>query len=222
LRSGRTKYSTELYQQYLRWYPEGQEGKRLKQVPEDVVITPTSLMMHYLGDGSVINQNNWQSMKVRLSTDGFKREGVQLLVDKLNKIGIKCHIDYDQRIQIKAKGVPYFFQYIGRTSPVKCYDYKFNLPIWRFESKRMSEVAEQLGVSYNRLSHIVKIGKLGCFRLSDKGRPRFLSSHIKQAEELIKAGEQKEKSLIPKLFLTSYLIVAVKFPETKSGIEDSF
>jgi len=186
---GRTLYSKELYEQYLRWYPEGQDGKRLKQVPKDVVITPTSVMMWYLGDGSVVHPQDESRIMLRISTDGFKKEGVEYLVEKLNKIGIKCHRNNDNRVQIKARGIPAFFNYIGRTSPVKCYDYKFDLPIWRFESKRMSEVAYQLGVNYNRLAHLVKIGKITTYRLSDKGRPRFLKKHIKRAEELIKLGE---------------------------------
>lgn len=185
---GRTKYSEDYYKEFLRWYPKA-DGKRLKQVPDDVEITPISVVMWYLGDGSLVKQNNWQSMKVRLSTDGFKREGVQILVDKLNELKIWCHIDFDNRVQIKARGIPAFFNYIGRTSPVSCYDYKFNLPEWRFESKRMKEVSEELGVSYNRLAHLVKIKKLGNFRLSEKGRPRFLPIHIKEAKKLIKIGE---------------------------------
>lgn len=186
--AGRTKYSTELYEQYLRWYPKT-NGRRIKQVPSDVIISPTSVMMWFLGDGSTTQPDEGKRIMVRLSTDGFKREGVQLLVDKMNKIGIKCHIDTDQRIFVKARGIPYFFQYIGRNSPVSCYDYKFDLPLWRFESKRMSEVSDLLGVDYQRLAYFVKIGRINTYRLSEKGRPRFLPIHIKKVEELIKSGE---------------------------------
>lgn len=186
---GRTKYSEELYEQYERWYPKNESGKRVKQVPKDVLITPISVMMWYLGDGSVINQNDWQMMKVRLSTDGFYRSGVEILEKKLNNLKIWCHIDFDQRIQIKAKGIPAFFNFIGRTSPVRCYDYKFDLPEWRFESKRMSEVCDELGVDYNRLSYFVKIGKVGTYRLTPNGRPRFLPKHIEEVKRLIKVGE---------------------------------
>lgn len=186
---GRTRYSKEWYEQYLRWYPEGQDGKRLKQVPDDVVISPTSVMIWYLGDGSVVHPNDDSRIMLRISTDGFKREGVELLVEKLNDIGIQCHRNNENRVQIKARGIPAFFNYIGRESPVKCYDYKFDLPTWRFESKRMKEVAEELGVNYNRLSHLVKIKKLETYRLTPAGRPRFLPIHIKRAGELIKQGE---------------------------------
>ena len=53
----------------------------------------------------------------------------------------------------------------------------------------MKAVADELGIEYQRLAHLVKIGKITTYRLSDKGRPRFLKKHIKRAEELIKLGE---------------------------------
>jgi len=186
---GSTLYSEEAYKQYIRWYPKNKTGKRLKQIPNDVEITPISVMMWYLGDGSLVKPEDNSTVMLRLSTDGFLKEGVLLLAKKLNDIGIKCHRNNDNRIMVDARGIPAFFNYIGRTSPVKCYDYKFDLPEWRFESKRMKEVAEELSVSYNRLSHLVKIKKINSFRLSEKGRPRFLPIHIEEAKKLIKVGE---------------------------------
>lgn len=185
---GNTRYKKELYHEFLRWYPEI-NGKRLKQVPDDVVISPTSVMIWYLGDGSVVHPQDESRIMLRLSTDGFEQSGVDLLVDILKDRGIKCHRNNDNRIQIKARGIPAFFQYIGRESPIKCYDYKFNLPIWRFESKRMREVSDNFDIDYHRLCYFVKTGKINTFRLSEKGRPRFLPKHIKKVEELIKAGE---------------------------------
>lgn len=186
---GSTRYSEEAYEQYLRWYPKNQEGKKLKQVPDDVEITPTSVMMWYLGDGSLVKPENDSTVMLRLSTDGFDPKGVELLVSKLKEVSILCHRNGDNRIMVNSRGIPAFFNYIGRVSPVKCYDYKFDLPEWRFESKRMKEVAEELDVSYNRLSHLVKMKKLSSFRLSERGRPRFLPIHIEEAKELIKIGE---------------------------------
>ena len=56
-------------------------------------------------------------------------------------------------------------------------------------SKRMREVADELNIDYNRLSHFVKIGKVNVFRLSLRGRPRFLPEHVDQVKELIKNGD---------------------------------
>ncbi len=186
--SGRTRHHPDIYKQYLRWYPENKNGQRVKQPPEDVRITPESVMRWYLGDGSVVVKNN--TISVRLSTDGFEESKVEMLVDRLKKKGIKCHRNNENRIRVDARGIPSFFDLIGRESPIKCYDYKFDkIPFWRFESKRMKEVAEELNVDYGKLSYFVSIGKVGAFRLSEKGRPRFLPEHIKGVKKLIKDGE---------------------------------
>tara|TARA_Y100000310_G_scaffold345250_1_gene463117 strand:- start:1668 stop:2669 length:1002 start_codon:yes stop_codon:yes gene_type:complete len=184
---GRTASHPDFYKQYKRWYHKNIDGKYLKQPPNDVRITPKSVMMWYLGDGSLVSENN--TIMVRLSTDGFDTERVEFLAKKLNSIGILCHRNNDNRIQIKAKGIPAFFDFIGRKSPVKCYDYKFDLPEWRFEAKRMRQVADELNVDYQRLAYFVKIGKIGCYRASGKGRPRFMEKHVSQAKELMKQGE---------------------------------
>jgi hypothetical protein len=181
--NGQTKTHPDFHKQYLRWYPDG--GK--KQPPEDVRITPKSVMMWYLGDGSLVQTGD--AIVVRLSTDGFTPENVEFLAEKLREKGIACHRNNDNRIWIKAKGIPAFFDFIGRQSPIKCYDYKFDLPEWRFEAKRLREVADELGVQYNRLSHLVKTGRLGCYRASAKGRPRMMPEHIESAKKLIMAGD---------------------------------
>ncbi|KKN07034.1 hypothetical protein LCGC14_1071130 [marine sediment metagenome] len=185
--NGNTRHHPDIYQQYLRWYPENKEGERVKQPPEDVKITPNSVMMWYLGDGSVVVKKS--SIMVRLSTDGFSKEKVEFLVSKLKGINIQCHLTMENRIMVNAKGVPAFFNFIGRKSPISCYNYKFDqIPSWRFEAKRMIEVVDELGVDYNRFSHLVKHKKIPCFRLSKNGRPRFLSEHISEAKKMLKNG----------------------------------
>jgi len=180
---GRTKFHPDLYKHYKRWYFSGDS----KQPPDDVRITPKSVMMWYLGDGSIVQKNN--TAVLRLSTDGFSVERVCFLSNRLKTLGILCHRNGDNRIMIEARGIPAFFGFIGRKSPVECYNYKFALPKWRYTAKRMKDVANDLSVSYNRLSYLVKIGKLKCYRASEKGRPRMLPEHIKSAKELIKSGE---------------------------------
>lgn len=166
----------DIHKQMQRWYPDG--GK--KQPPDDVRITPTSVMMWYLGDGSLVVDNEVNTVMLRLSTDGFLPERVEFLARRLKEVaGIECHRNGDNRIFIDAKGVPAFFDFIGRKSPVACYDYKFELPEWRLTSKRMKEVADELSVNYNRLSHLVKVGKVPCMRLTPKGKPRFLPEHVR-------------------------------------------
>lgn len=180
---GRTKFHPDLFDQYLRWY---QTGSR-KQPPNDIRITPKSVMMWYLGDGSLVQDQN--TVTIRLSTDGFSPDRVEFLSAKLRDKSILCHRNNDNRIMIKARGIPAFFNFIGRNAPVRCYEYKFNLPEWRFKAKRLSEVAKDLGVSYNRISHLIKTGRLKCYRASAKGRPRMLPEHIEMAKQLIHSRE---------------------------------
>lgn len=183
-----SKFHPDLYLQYQRWY-KYRDGKFIKSVPTDVRITPISVMMWYLGDGSLVTSEDNSTVMLRLSTDGFTKDEVEYLVIKLKELGIECHRNNDNRIMVNSKGIPAFFDFIGYTSPVNCYNHKFDLPEWRFKSKRMSEVCEELGVDYNRLSHLVKIGSIETFRLTPKGRPRFLPSHINKCRELMQSGE---------------------------------
>lgn len=181
--SGQTKFHPDLYAQYLRWYPINPNGKHEKQPPNDVRITPKSVMIWYLGDGSLVQETN--SVMLRLSTDSFTPEKVEYLASKLVEKGIQCHRNNDNRIQIKAVSIPAFFDFIGRKSPIPVFDYKFNLPSWRFEAKRMRQVASEIGIDYQRLAYLVKIGKIPCYRASENGRPRFLPEHIKIAKEVL-------------------------------------
>lgn len=185
---GRTKFHPDIYQQYQRWY-KYRDGKFIKSVPTDVRITPTSVMMWFLGDGSLVQPEDNSTVMLRLSTDGFTCDEVEYLVIKLIEKGIQCHRNKENRIMVDARGIPTFFDFIGRTSPVKCYDYKFNLPTWRLESKRMKDVANELKIDYNRLCYFVKIGRINCYRLSELGRPRFLPEHINECRKLIESGE---------------------------------
>ena len=186
--SGSTRFHPDIYKQYIRWYPKTNAKYRTKQPPEDVRITPKSVMMWFLGDGcSVIGQ---KTIAVKLSTDGFTKSNNEKLVEKLREKGILCHRNHSNSIYIEARGIPAFFDFIGRESPISpVYDYKFALPEWRFESKRMKEVSEELNIDYDRLSYFVKKKEIPCFRFSEKGRPRFMPEHIKRIKKLIKNGE---------------------------------
>ena len=52
----------------------------------------------------------------------------------------------------------------------------------------MKDVAEELDISYDRLSYLVKIGQAPCYRATPKGRPRFLPEHIEVLSDLKSKG----------------------------------
>jgi hypothetical protein len=185
--NGRTKFHPDFFKQYSRWYTSNLEGEKEKQPPDDVRITPKSVMLWYLGDGSVVQQNN--TITLRLSTDAFSTESVEFLAQKLTGIGIKSHRNNDNRILVETRYIPAFFDFIGKKSPVRCYDYKFALPEWRFTAKRMKDVAKEIGITYNRLSYYVKIKKVPFIRVSQKGKPCFLENQVEIINKMHLAGE---------------------------------
>jgi hypothetical protein len=84
-------------------------------------------MLWYLGDGSV----HWSKKKlsIQLSTDGFLRNDVAKLCEKLyNKVGITCTHAKNNRILLGVDTTIDFFNIIGWQSPISCYDYKFAVP----------------------------------------------------------------------------------------------
>jgi hypothetical protein len=187
--NGRTCSHPDIYSQYLRWYVNDC-GK--KQPPDDVSITPLSVMIWYLGDGSLVKTKS--SVTIRLSTDGFSKEKNEMLVEKLKYCGIKSKVNNDNRIRINNNSISDFFNFIGRSSPIGCYQYKFDLPIWRLESKRMSIVAKEIGIDYNKLSYWVKNSFVPCLRTSEKARPRFLPEHIEKIKEYIEFDKNNSKT----------------------------
>jgi hypothetical protein len=184
---GRTKYHPDFFVQHKRWYRANPKGGYLKFVPDDIRITPRSLTLWYLGDGSVHLEKN--TIALKLHTNGLPPSDVEVLCQKLVKLGISCHRENTNRIFVEAKGILKFFEFVGKESPVSCYGYKYKIPSWRFESKRMREVARELGADYQRLAYLVKIGKIPCLRVSENGKPRFLPEHVEVCKKLIESGE---------------------------------
>jgi hypothetical protein len=187
--TGMTSFHPDIYQQYLRWYPFVESrGKNDKQPPDDVRITPLSVLIWYLGDGTLIDDEKNNTFIMRLSTDSFIPERVDFLASKLMEKGIACHRNNDNRILIEVKGQAPFLEYIGGKSPISCYDYKFRLPEWRL-SKFMLDVSKELGVKYNRLAYLVKIGRISCYRSSPTGTPRFRPEHIEACKKAMESGD---------------------------------
>lgn len=77
-----------IFNQYRkRWYtPEG-----IKTVPRDLLLTPLTVAVWYMDDGS----NSPGFNHAFLSTNGFTREECVFLCDKLQLLGIGCNIKPD-------------------------------------------------------------------------------------------------------------------------------
>jgi len=120
--SGRTLHHPDFRKQYDRWYPDGK-----KVIPADVRLTPLSVLVWYLGDGSLDDGSGYP--RIGLYTQSFERRNIEsTLLPFLDDLCPDC-FSLSKRNNIRSKkssnGLEDFFDFIGERSPVACYDYKF-------------------------------------------------------------------------------------------------
>lgn len=146
--TGNTKCHPDLAKQRERWY---HNGSRTKTVPQDVLITPKSVLFWYLGDGYK------QKTTPVFATMGFTAIEVDMLIMRLRDIDIKSHTVHQNQIRLEFDSVKTFFNYIGWDSPIKCYDYKFFcLPEIRY-CQSSKEVAEEIQITTGKLRYHTSI-----------------------------------------------------------------
>jgi hypothetical protein len=132
--SSSTLSHPDIFQQAKRWY-RGQ-GKKTR-VPSDVCLTPTSILLWYLGDGSICCTSKRNFVMLRLATCSFSIQDIEeILIPKLKALGINCVREKSKNdIRICPDSIGRFFNFIGRKSPIQCYDYKFDVPDWLFKTR---------------------------------------------------------------------------------------
>ncbi|MBA7573611.1 hypothetical protein ES708_15409 [subsurface metagenome] len=115
----KTKCYPELKEIRSKWYTNGK-----KIVPKDIKLTPLTCRQWYIGDGSLRHPIDAKPAIV-LSTDNFTICNVELLVNKINILGLKAtRYLSTNRIYIWANSTKIFLDYIG-LCPVNCYKYKW-------------------------------------------------------------------------------------------------
>ena len=149
----------DLVMQARRWYSG---PNQTKVIPKDVRITPTSVILWYLGDGSFHYEPDGNMSMLRLATCSFKRENLEtIIVPQLQAHEIDCYVDeYKNDIHIRAHSIRHFFNFIGWKSPISCYDYKFDIPDW-LKLIRLSDIVRTDKEKW-RLQYYYKSGKLEC------------------------------------------------------------
>ena len=112
-----TKQSELFSSLYREWYPTGE-----KQVPNNLKLTPITLLHWFLGDGYGGDHS------INLCTDSFSESHINYLITELDNLNIKSNIQQHgkhPRIYIPTKYQMEFLGLIGRC-PVKCYEYKWD------------------------------------------------------------------------------------------------
>ncbi len=103
-----------------RWYPSG-----IKIIPQDVKVTPVSVLIWYLGDGSLIEAN--RSRYIKLCTNGFDRTNVEQVMSpqlaKYEPSFIRAS-ETQWWVYIPRRHIDKFLSFIG-DCPVPEYSYKW-------------------------------------------------------------------------------------------------
>lgn len=157
----------DIVQQMNRWYPDDR-----KTVPDDVRITPISVLLWYLGDGSICSNDDSNYSAVRLATCSFLPEKIEsILMVKLTSVGIECVREKSKNdIRIRTSSIGAFFDFIGRSSPIQCYAHKFVVPSWLYLN-RLEDIAKTPQERWRAIYH-VRTGKVKCS--SSPGGKMFL------------------------------------------------
>ena len=119
--AGRSPHHPDFLKQYERWYPDGK-----KRIPRDCRITPISVLLWYLGDGTLDRLGRGRP-RIAIATMCFEDSEIKdILLPQLNAMspgGFRA--DYKNNIRASKDATEKFFGYIGYHSPVECYNYKF-------------------------------------------------------------------------------------------------
>lgn len=176
--TSRTLTHPDIIIQAKRWYSGINESKK---VPFDVRITPTSLLLWYLGDGSLSYMSKSNSYFARLATCAFPINDIEnILMPKLTQLGIKCSRDTSKNdIRICASSIGRFFDIIGYRSPISCYNHKFAIPNWA-RLIRLSDIINSDKQKW-MAQYYYKSGQLECIK-SPGGRMLLFTKE--QAEQL--------------------------------------
>lgn len=125
---------TDLYNQ---WYIN-----KIKHLPKFLILTPTTCLIWYIGDGGICNSSKHNGQVIKLATNCFsKEEQESILLTQLTDFDARlCHAGKNKHggktqyaIYIPRKYIQDFLDYIGEC-PFEDYLYKWNVK----ESSRIS------------------------------------------------------------------------------------
>jgi len=180
-----TKFHPDLGKMYFRWYNNG-----IKDVPPDINLSPITILLWYLGDGSISAINGDHSRSLKFSTNSFSREAIEnILVKKMLELGIEAsRVDKSNQLFIKTSSIVSLINYIGKNPPVKCYSYKFDIEEWRLK-KSMKNASRELDVKYNRLANWVKSGSVRHSRSPGGKKVLFSNEEFNELKDRLNKGE---------------------------------
>jgi SAM-dependent methyltransferase len=182
----RSKFHPDIYTVYKKWY----DDSGYKDVPKDVSLDPISIMLWYLGDGSLSSRSSGNSLSMYFSTNSFSEEAIQQnLSDRMQEMGfLTSRITKDNRLFIKTSSIVPLLKYMGGEPPVKCYSYKFKIDEWRKKTS-MKEASKLLNLDYGKLANWVKSGFVNHSRSPGGKKVLFSDKELDELKSRLSSGE---------------------------------
>lgn len=111
-------------------------GRRIKIVPADLVLTPRIIAFWFFGDG----YNNAERRRAIFCTNGFEKKYVELLIEKLNNIGISgCTINGKNEIYVPPGSFLPLIEMIRLFVPTRDMKYKVDLSLYTAAKSNLGE-----------------------------------------------------------------------------------
>lgn len=106
-----------------RWYPNG-----IKIVPYDILLNAKTIAWWFMGDGCSSNYRNG-NVSIIFCTNSFQEYELDLLIKKLNKLGMKGWIKRKNMLFLNRFQEVTKFMKIIEPHILKCFHYKIKYPI---------------------------------------------------------------------------------------------
>lgn len=215
-----TKYHPDLYDLYKRWYPNG-----AKIIPEDINLDKMTLLLWYLGDGSLSQKDETNARSLYFAANCFSKESIEkILIPKFLDIGIEVsRISGSNGIFIKTSSIVKLLNFMGGESPVDCYSYKFDIEEWRLK-KTMKQVSSELNIDYMKLANWVKTGFVKHSRSPGGKKVVFSDDEFNDLKKKIECGElprEKHKRALRR-FVVENDILNSQFTKLAQESQDDF
>lgn len=169
-----------------RWYPDGN-----KVIPNDVVLSPITTLIWYLGDGSLMKAK--RSYYIKLSTNGFQKENVEsVLFPQISTYNPSFVYATKSQwwVYIPRRNIDKFLKFIG-DCPVSEYDYK-----WKFDAYKRDAYRTGTVTKYSLVEDSILTDYKNCvtlWKLNKKYGVEYnlIKYHITRYERSIRRPHQK-------------------------------
>ncbi len=213
-----TKYLIGWEKLETKWYIPRTDHywfKRRKIVPQDLKLTPLTLCIWHMDDGS----NSPKDANIELNTQGFTPEEIDFLIEKLNKdLGIISKRKVSRKKtgnQFKIYvGRKHYFSFIEMIKPYvewDCFQYKLDITTYnkkphRGESHKLSKLTEkdvrqifalhEKGCDHKEISEIIKISKPNISMILSGNRWKHITDVVRTNKKNPRVATEVKQQII--------------------------